>query len=410
MPAVKLSLTHARRLALHCQLISGDNNLPKGKEGIAQTIDKLGYIQIDTIAVIERAHHHTLWSRRPDYNRDMLHELQAADRRIFEYWGHAASYLPMSDYRYYMPRMKHFRESPGKWEKHLLEKHGSLMNFVLERIRNEGPLGSKDFEKPPNSKKGTWWDWRPAKIALEMLFWRGELMISERRNFQKIYDLPERVLPGDIDTGYPSDNELGRFLVNRALSAHGIATPKEIVDHIHSANKKAIFATLHELVEAGEVLQVSVDRIGDTTYYALPDILNKSRIPKKSKATIRFLSPFDNLIIQRSRTQKLFGFDYALECYTPPAKRKHGYFVLPILYRDNFIGRLDPKADRKSKTLVIRNLFFEDGYSPDDRCIEEMGRGLVRLMEFNNCAKIKIERLTPLKIKHELIKQIKILT
>ena len=147
----------ARRIAINAQLLDGRAKLPKGKEGVARAIEHLGYIQIDTIAVIERAHNHTLWTRRPDYKPEMLDSLLSRDRLLFEYWGHAASYLPIGDYRFYIPRMRYFLDPHNKWEKQRLEKFGHMMKPVLERIRKEGPLGSKDFTPPKDSKKGTWW-------------------------------------------------------------------------------------------------------------------------------------------------------------------------------------------------------------------------------------------------------------
>ncbi len=230
---MNISNQQARRIAIHCQLLDGRVSLPKGKEGVAEVIERLGYVQIDTINVIERAHHHTLFSRRADYSQKMLHDLQAVDRRIFEYWGHALAYMPMSDYRYYLPRMKSFDDPASKWFKSRLEKYSSLMKPCLERIRNEGPLGAKDFAKRPGAKAGAWWDAKPEKIALELLFWRGELMITERRKFERVYDLTERVLPPDIDTTYPDENELMRFRIRRTLQRLGIAKAKEIRFYLH---------------------------------------------------------------------------------------------------------------------------------------------------------------------------------
>lgn len=229
---IRISSKQARRIVLNAQLLGSGIKLSKGKEGIAQTIEKLGYIQIDTIAVIERAHHHTLWCRRADYDPIMLHELQTKDRRVFEYWGHAMSYLPISDYRYFLPKMRNFENPKSKWAEISLAKCGHLMQPVLERIRKEGPLSSKDFKPPPGTKRGNWWDWKPAKIALEMLFWKGDLMVTERRNFQKVYDLTERVLPGNVDTSIPDKDETGQFLVRRSLSANGILQEKEIFNFL----------------------------------------------------------------------------------------------------------------------------------------------------------------------------------
>jgi uncharacterized protein YcaQ len=195
---VRISIARAQKLALHGQGLDGPWKLPAGKEGVAQTIERLGYVQIDTISVVERAHHHTLWSRRSDYGPGMLHELLAADRRVFEYWTHAASYLPMRDYRYYAGRMRSFASSDRA--RQFLADHAKLVREVLRRIRAEGALASADFAAPDGRKRGPWWDWKPAKAALETLFSMGELMVSRRRNFQRVYDLTERVLPAGIET------------------------------------------------------------------------------------------------------------------------------------------------------------------------------------------------------------------
>jgi len=407
MPKNKISLNEARGLALHCQLLDNKTKLPDGKEGIARTIESLGYVQIDTIAVIERAHHHTLWTRRPDYDQQALHQLQAIDRRVFEYWGHAASYLPMSDYRFYLPRMKGFADPHSKWEKDRLEKYGHMMRPVLERIINEGPLSSKDFEPPPGRINGPWWDWRPTKVALEMLFWQGKLMITERRKFQRVYDLTERVLPDGIDLGYPNDEERGHFFVKRALTSCGMASVKEITDHIHGAGRDVITKAIKEMLDTGEIIEIAIDDVKCASYYILPENLEKISNFKTAAPRLYILSPFDNLIIQRDRLFKLFGFDYALECYTPPAKRVHGYFVLPILYSDKFAGRLDPKADRPKKTLIIRNLLLEKAFKPDDSFYQALAEKLVELANFNNCNNISFEKVKPAKLKGELSKCVK---
>ena len=192
--------------------------------GALHVIEKLGYIQVDTLAVVQRAHHHTLWTRCPDYKPEFLHQLQTEDKKAFEYWGHAASYLSMCDFRYYLPLKKSYYDPYGKWEKARLEKYGYMVKPVLERIRQEGPLGSKDFKSPKGTKAGNWWNWRPTKVALELLFWRGDLMIKERRNFQRIYEMADRFLSDGVDTTMPGDEEVAQFCIQRALNAHGIAS------------------------------------------------------------------------------------------------------------------------------------------------------------------------------------------
>lgn len=412
MKKTKISSRQARRIALNAQLLGSGAKLAKGKEGIAQTIEKLGYIQIDTIAVIERAHHHTLWSRRADYVPEMLHELQTKERRVFEYWGHAMSYLPMSDYRYFLPKMRNFENPKSNWAKIGLEKCGHLMKPVLKRIRKEGPLSSKDFKPPPGTKRGNWWDWKPAKIALEMLFWKGDLMVTERRNFQKVYDLTERVLPGHVDTSIPSNDEMGQFLVRRALSANGILQEKEIYkflqpsavrdSDIQVANSDLIKNSLNNLIDAGEVIPVKTAGENDDDYYALSEILNKSTKPARKKPRISILCPFDNLLIQRKRIKNLFGFNYSLECYVPASRRKFGYFTLSILWGENFVGRLDLKADRKNKTFIVRKLAFESTLKDLNVFLPAFAKKLADLACFNRCDKIKLVKVTPSKIKTNL--------
>ncbi|MFQ5641551.1 MAG: winged helix-turn-helix domain-containing protein [bacterium] len=409
-----ISLQFARRLTLHTQLLDGKTKLPQGKEGVAQAIEKLGYVQIDPLAVIERAHHHTLWTRQPDYERETLHELQAQDRRVFEYWTHALAYLPMSDYRYCLPRMQNFHNSnPTRWVEYYLENYGPLMQPVLERIRQEGPLSSKDFESPPQEKQSTGWSLpKEAKGALELLFWKGDLMVSERRNNQKIYDLTERVLPDDIDTRYPDDDELGQFLVRRALTACGLAQEREIQlfmqpesprdSHIGATSKGVISKSLSDLVEAGEVFQVEIEEIANTGYYALADVIKSAAKLKTPPPQVHLLSPFDSFIIQRERIKQLFGFDYTLEAYLTPAKRRYGYYVLPILWSDNFVGRLDPKADRKKKALQIRNLVFEPEFKAFEDFLTLLAEKLHALARFNRCTKIELEKVLPAKIKTTL--------
>nr|MBN2276195.1 YcaQ family DNA glycosylase [candidate division Zixibacteria bacterium] len=399
LPEIPLSI--ARRMALRAQLFGNNSRLPKGKEGVARIVDKLGYIQIDTIAVIERAHHHTLWTRFHEYTPAMLHDLQAVDRRIFEYWGHAASYLPISDYRFYIPRMHRFVNPGNSWEKERLKKYGHLMKPILERIRSEGPLGSRDFAST-GKKRGTWWDWRPAKTALEMLFWRGELMITERRNFSRIYDLTERVLPEQVDTRVPETDELGRFLVRRALDAFGVARLEEICDHLHAAPRETIAQALKQLLDSGEVTGVQIAEDQKVTYYAHTEYLERSGRLRKSKPRLHILSPFDNLIIQRHRTNRLFGFDYSLECYLPAHKRKYGYFVLPILWNENLVARLDVKADRKNQRLILNSLQFEPSFKSFNEMLPALVEKLRRFAAFNNCRDICIKNVSPAKFKREI--------
>jgi uncharacterized protein YcaQ len=368
---------------------------------VAQVIEHLGYVQIDTIAVVERAHHHTLWTRRPDYRAEYLHQLMSRDRRVFEYWGHAASYLPMSDYRYYLARMKRMGDPHDKWNKLRLQKCGHLMQPVLERIRTQGPLSAKDFESEEKRGGGNWWEWKPAKIALELLFWRGDLMISERRNFERVYDLTERILPRKVDTSIPTDEELGRYLVVRALNAHGIASASDIVDHLRAAERQTIQSALNAMAENGEIITVRIDS-DKSVQYALHGILEKGTKLRSRKPQLHILSPFDNLVILRDRLRRLFDFDYTVECYVPAAKRKYGYFVLPVLWGEKLVGRLDAKAERKERRLVIKLVRLEPTFGFDDEFIHALARKLREFMIFNNCDSVRIEKAIPVSLARSL--------
>ena len=388
---MRISLPLARRLALQAQGLGTRWPLPKGKEGVAQAVERMGRVQIDTIAVVQRAHHHSLWTRRPDYHPDVLDELQARDRRVFEYWARGACYLPMCDYRYYVPAMR--GAAGGRRTRSFLEQNATLVQHVRDRIRADGPLGSADFKSPDDGTRGPWWDWKPAKRALETLFNAGELMIARRRNFQRLYDFAERVLPPDLDTTPPERGELLRFAARRALGWRGIGTAGELswARYGGAADGEA----LRELLASGEVTQVTVRGLDGEARYAMTSALEAVAGRRGGRKKLHILSPFDNVVIHRHRLAALFGFHYKLECYHPAAKRQHGYFCLPILWGTRFVGRLDPKADRKQKTLIVRGLFLEPDPRRLDGLLHALARKLRAFAAFNDCERVTIERTTP---------------
>ena len=417
MDSFKISRDEASQIVLNAQLLNGIPKVPKGKKGTAGIIHKLGYIQIDTISVINRAHHHILWTRNNNYSEKHLHDLQAKDKLIFEYWTHAMSFIPMEDYRYSLPRMINFRKPKSKWLKHRFNQSKKYFDYVLDMIKNEGELSSSDFENDTGKKGGTWWEWKPTKTALEYLFWQGDLMISERKNFQKFYDLRERVLPGNIDTTMPSNKELSRYFIKHALTSLGVASEKEIlkymqpgkstVSDLQIVDKAAMKKTIDELHESGELISLLIKEDHKTVNYAFPESGNVITKRKKAASQIHLLSPFDNLIIQRERTKRLFNFDYAIECYLPPSKRKYGYFVVPILWKNKFAGRLDPKADRQNETLIINNLVFEDDFQDYEEFIFLFSQKLKSFAEFNYCKKILIKKSHPKSVKSLLQSNLK---
>ncbi len=372
----------------------------------AKLVEQLGYVQIDTLAVVQRSHHLTMWARLPRYQPKILDDLQAKERKIFEYWTHAMSYVPMADYRYYLPRMRNFKKPTHKWVLAKLDPCKQYLKPVLQRIREEGPLGAKDFEKP-KGKNGSWWDWKPAKMALEFLVWRGDLMVAYRQNFHKRYDLTERVLPAGTDTRMPSPQEVGQFIVRRAIKSMGVMSEPDLCAYLqpgnardsdfHAVDRKTLLTVLRQLVEAEEIIPVQIEPDPKRTYYVQRAGLTRPKGKKKEKQLF-LLSPFDNLIIQRERCRRIFGFDYALECYVPALKRKVGYFVMPILWDNQLVGRLDPKADRKTGTLHILNLVLEPGFKDLDAFLPALAKKLCDFSEFNGCQQVDIVKTQPKKI------------
>lgn len=386
-----LSIRDARNLFLQCQGLLNRQPFGRGKPAVHKAIDRLGYVQIDTISVVDRAHHHVLKTRVPNYSEHMLDRLLHQDREIFEYWAHAAAYLPIKDYRYYLPMMAgwHNRKS---WDKKLARE-------IRRRIEIEGPLQARDFEDHggKNNNKG-WWDWKPAKLALEHMFLSGELMVTRREGFQKVYDLTENVLPADVDTTMPSHEEWVRFLALRMLGAMGIGTLHDISfsrGTISRFTGRAIRNDIkHALASLAEENKVETLTIGNQCWYAEPSLTANLPI-RPGKRRLHILSPFDNAVINRTRLVELFGFDYQLECYVPAHKRKFGYFCLPILWGSEFIGRVDARAARNRQVLEIKSLFLEPDTKLSDALIHALHTGLDDFAQKNQCDKVEIARTEP---------------
>jgi hypothetical protein len=401
---MKHSLATARRLALYAQGLDGHWTLPSGKEGAAQVIERLGYVQIDTIHVIERAHHHTLWTRYPSYTPAMLHDLLAEDRRVFEWWTHAMSYIPIRDYRYYKSRMG--LKAVNARRRKLLEEHPGILDHVRQRIQEKGPLGSADFKKPKDFEGG-WWNWKPAKHALEALFNMGELMVTRRHNFQRIFDLTERVLPPEVDTTPPTPEEMQAYRVRLIFNKLGVIRKRDVSSGRRKINPDHAdgLHPLDKLVARGEAIAFEVESLDDGPCYAPTDVFNAVAQQRSDDTRpLHILSPFDNFTIHRAWVEAFFGFDYSLECYIPAAKRQYGYFVLPILWGDRFIARMDSKANRKPRTFIIRRLLFEPDFSEYDKVLPILADKLRAFAAFNGCDTFTLEDVQPEKIKAPLVK------
>ncbi|WP_434939676.1 winged helix-turn-helix domain-containing protein [Shewanella sp. HL-SH8] len=379
------------------QISLQQQGLLQSSGSVEQVIQQLSYVQIDSINVVERAHHHVLHSRLANYSSPQLDSAMAS-QSIFEYWSHAAAYLHIDDYRFSLYRKQQLLQG----DKHWFEPEHKVMRDVKARIAAEGPLKASQFQHESNSKSGAWWDWKPAKKALEQLFMHGELMVAKRDKFQKVYDLTERVLPHHINTAIPSDDEFARHLINRYLSAHGFGNLQQI-QYLRKGLKPLLSKTLAHMGEHGEISHFTES---NQDYYHLKNLSLPAEIPNK----VWLLNPFDNLVIQRQKLKQWFGFDYQIEVYVPEAKRQYGYYSLPILWRDRFIGRVDVKADRKQRCLLLQNLYFEasafdasiSGLKAKEAFIEPFIDAIKHYSQFNQCQRWELIQCNEQWIKQQL--------
>lgn len=351
----------ARRLLVHGLGLTRSSPSPATPARVLATIESLGFVQVDSINAVERAHHHILWTRLPQYRPEALDALQAAGR-VFEHWTHDASIIPTSLFRHWRPR---FADAESwAWARWLHQKLGdkreAVLNHVLERIRSEGPLMTRDFDDPDH-RAGPWWDWKPAKAALEYWWRAGKLAVPRRINFHKVYDLSERVLASAHAEPSPTVDEHTDWACRSALQRLHVATPLELSRFWAAVSAAQATEWLRLAAARGEVSPVRVeDHRGESRpAFAWTDWRERARRAGKPTDAVRILNPFDPLTRDRARCQRLFGFDYRFEAFTPAAKRKYGYYVLPILQGDRLIGRLDPDLDRSRSRLKIRKVWWE---------------------------------------------------
>jgi uncharacterized protein len=395
-----LSLQTARFIALAAQGLVPTPPRPAEKADVLATIRRLGALQIDTISVVARAPYLILWSRLGDYRPEWLDEL-LSEGALFEYWSHAMCFLPIEDYPYYRRFMLDGKHPHAlKW----LEEHAPLADSIRQRIRSEGGLRSSDFENK-NHPPGGWWNWKEEKIALEYMFLTGELMISHRQGFQRVYDFSERVLgkgkppspalpPSEEGQekgmDLPSRDEALLALTLKAVKALGIATVKWAPGYFNLP-KTDNPARLEKLAEDGQILRVEVEGLGPA--YLHPDFAclasgeAQAGLETMVKGTT-LLSPFDPLISNRQRARDLFSFDYSIECYTPAPKRRYGYYTLPILQDGRLVGRLDPKAHRKEGVFEVKSVYFEAGVTLDDHLYQALDGALRNLAAWHGTPEI----------------------
>jgi uncharacterized protein YcaQ len=353
MPRIRqsypLTQTEARRIWLRAQRLDTSAPFGEGPQGTAAAVEHLGYVQIDTINVIERAHHHILWNRIPNYRRADLRQAQSVDKSVFEYWTHALSYVPATDFRFFLPAMKRHAREGHKW---LSSVSPADLRKVLRLIRRDGALTIRDIDDDVlTEKQHLWASRKPSKRALQLAFYTGVLTISERNGMLKTYDLTARHFGWDKPPKPASATQTFTYLLDRALRSQGVVSLDSIC-HLDAPSKAAIRRLIEARVRRDELIPVALEGADKQAHWARPQTLEAAGEDVPELAHI--LSPFDPLIIQRKRTELFFGYGHRFEAYVPKEKRLFGYFALPVLVGDDIVAALDLKTDRKNRKLLMQ--------------------------------------------------------
>jgi uncharacterized protein YcaQ len=408
-------LSAARAMALYAQHLTEpdhQNGELANKNAVYRAVKDLGCVQIDTLHVVQRSHYLILWSRLGGYDPadydDLLYDPQ--DRRLFEGWRHSASIIPLEDYRYQIPHMHSVRQNPTKMSRDWLSEpfNQELLQSVYERIKVEGPLRARDFAYKGPQREG-WWDWKPAKNALEYLFAWGELMIADRVNFQRLYDLSQRVLPEWVEVSEPTFETSHRFWLEQGVRALGICQPLQAADYSYR-KRNAARGYLTKMLDEGIFIQVNV-RISDGSvqphiiHHQDQHLLEKAADGDIPLQRTTFLSPFDNLFWARGRDKQFWNFRNLLEAYKPAPTRIWGYFNMPILHHDQLVGRIDPKVDRKSKRLIIKSIYLEEGIELQDELVSELAQAFHSFLAFHQAKDLVFERSTQADLGEKILAQ-----
>ena len=348
---VQLTSVQARRIWLHAQRLDATAPFGSGPKATPAAVAHLGYLQIDTIYVIERSHHHILYTRIPSYRREHLHQAQSVDKTVFEYWTHALSYVPTENLRFYVRFMRR------EWQRRIFwfgEVSNTELRRVVSRIRKHGPLTIRDIADEAVEKEYAWASRKPSKRVLEVAFYKGLLTISQRAGMLKTYELLTRHFGWNRLPRAATERETLNYLLDRALQAQGIVSLESIC-HLDAPRKPAMRRLLDSRVRQQQLIPVQLDRAGDSLHWIRPDTLDATPSPaQETRGLVHILSPFDPLIIQRKRLRLFFDYDYRFEAYVPKHKRVFGYFVCPVLIGDRIVAALDLKTDRQQQKLLLQ--------------------------------------------------------
>ncbi len=347
--SLSLTQAEARRIWLHAQRLDMLAPFGDGPDAVSRAVDHLGYVQIDTINVIERCHHHILWTRIPGYLRQHLHQGLSVDKTVFEYWTHALSYIPTRDLRFFLPAMKRYRQAPSQWYESVTPQD---LRRVIAMIRTGGALSIRDFDDEVLVEKThAWASRKPSKRALQLAFYIGALTISARAGMVKTYELMDRHFGWNTPPRPATEPQVLAYLVDRAVRSQGVVSLDSIC-HLDAPRKAAVRGIIETRMRHRNLLPVTIQGAEKREHWLPPQALQ----PNGSAAQdmVHVLSPFDPLIIQRKRLQTFFGYDHRFEAYVPRTKRMFGYFALPVLVGDAIVAAIDMKADRAQRKLLIQ--------------------------------------------------------
>lgn len=381
--AILIPNEQARRIFLERQGLSLPPSRRLDKAGLLSLIDKLGFVQIDSIATVERAHHMILFSRNQTYRREHLQHLLEKDGELFEHWTHDASVIPSAFFRYWKHRFVRREAVIGeRWRKWQGEGYDSAFEETYRRIVEGGPIMAREM-KAEEHKSGGWWNWHPNKTALEYYWHTGKLAIAGRVNFQKVYDLTERVLPAHHHEPAVSHEEFVDWACRSALTRLGFATSGEIAAFwaLVTPQEAKDWVDAHR-DELTEVVIESANGSRPRAAHAFQDFPTSLDNISEPPGRIRVLSPFDPLLRDRNRAERLFNFSYRIEIFVPEPKRQYGYYIFPLIEGDRMIGRIDMKADRKAGSLDVKRLWLEPGVRASNGRLEKLEAELLRVARF----------------------------
>ncbi len=398
---MEASVEDARRLVLDVQGLRTDNPC----ESTLDVANRIHNIQIDTISVVSRSHNLIAFNRYPDYQEGEVWKLQK-EGKLFEYWSHSACLMPMETYQFYVWRRAFYPEelwaSFRKWG----EENKNVIEDVYKKVKKEGATNSASVGERKTKSDG-WWDWKVEKRALEYLYTTGRLMVAHRSNFQKQYDLAERVVPAGVDTEPLSNEDAADFIVETTLASLGLGSHQDIRTYLGrlparklwNGKRTYVEAFLDEKVAEGTLETVIIDGVKDH-HYILQKNLNRLDNLKidSSEKPVKILTPFDNILRERHFPEQLWNFDYTIECYVPPPKRVYGYFVLPILDGNDLAGRMDVKVHRKEGVMEIKSLFLEKKQLQSPEGLERFRKGVSDFADFHSCERIDIGSVRPRKL------------